>query len=369
MKLERAYWLAWSQISGIGAVSLKKIDRHFGSLEKAWQADAIAFGEIEGLGNRVIKAVRDKRSKIEPEKILEEHLTQNPNFWIPTDREYPRLLLETPSPPPLLYYSGKVEPQENQGITPAIAIVGTRNPTEYGKRWTKKIATALVQHGFTIVSGMAAGVDTVAHHSCLSAKGRTIAVLGTGVDTVYPYSNRQLHQQLQKDGLILSEYTAGTTPERGHFPARNRIIAGLCRATIIIEAPKRSGALITARFANEFGRDVYVLPGSLDNTQSLGCLALLNSGAHVILGIEHLLELLGTMPCLDRLPPQQLELPQLEPNLADIYQLINQESLPLDIIVERIGKNTGEILASLSQLELLDLIVQLPGMRYQIKER
>ena len=367
MELEKAYWLAWSQISGIGAVSLKKIYQHFGSLERAWSASAIAFGEIEGLGNKALRAISQRRSNLNPKKLLQTHLQQNPQFWTPADSAYPLLLLETPSPPPLLYYLGKVIPAENQGLNPAIAIVGTRNPTEYGKRWAKKITQALVGHGWTIVSGMAAGIDTAAHHSCLAANGRTIAVLGTGVDTVYPYSNRLLHQQIQNRGLIVSEYPRGTLPDRGHFPARNRIIAGLCRAVIVIEAPQRSGALITARFANDFGRDVYVLPGSLDNPQSKGCLALLNSGAHVILGIEHLLEMLGTMPCLDVGSTQRPTI-DLKPELELIYRAIGRDSVSLDTIAEQTGQNTGKILAALSELELLDMVTQLPGMRYQIKD-
>ena len=367
MEQEKAYWLAWSQISGIGAVSLKKIYQHFGSLKEAWQAKAIAFSEVEGLNSKALIAIQTGRTQIDTEALINQHLKQNPLFWTPSDESYPRLLLEIPSPPPLLYYLGQVDHQENAGITPMVGIVGTRNPTEYGKRWTKKITQALVKHGFGIVSGMAAGIDTVAHHSCLEAEGRTIAVLGTGVDTVYPYSNTSLHQKLQQKGLIVSEYSAGTKPDRGHFPARNRIIAGLCRAVIIIEAPTRSGALITANYANNFCRDVYVLPGSLDNSQSLGCLALLNSGAHVILGIEHLLEMLGTMPRLDLITPKPKKIPKLEPSLQEIYELINQESVSLDTIVSQTNRNTGEILAVLSQLELMDLIFQLPGMRYQIK--
>ncbi len=367
MEQERAYWLAWSQIPGIGAVSLKKIAQHFSSLKEAWTAPAIAFAEIDGLGNKFLTAIQQGRLHFNPEELIALHLEQNPQFWTPADATYPRLLLEIPSPPPLLYYLGQVEPAENQGTKPMIGIVGTRNPTEYGKRWTRKITQALVNHGFGIVSGMAAGIDTIAHHSCLEANGRTIAVLGTGVDIVYPYSNRALYQQLQTQGLIVSEYPAQTQPDRKNFPARNRIIAGLCRAVLIMEAPKRSGALITARFANDFCRDVYVLPGSLDNTQSLGCLALLNSGAHVILSIEHLLEMLGTMPCLDQIPSTPKSIPNLEPELERIYRLINQESVSLDAIVEQTGQDTSKILAALSQLELMDLVYQLPGMRYQIK--
>jgi len=368
MEQERAYWLAWSQIKGIGAISLKRIYQHFGSLQEAWHAPAIAFSEVEGLNSKMLIAVQQKRDKQYPARLIAQHLEKNPLFWTPAEALYPRLLLEIPSPPPLLHYLGQVEPTENQGMKPMIGIVGTRNPTEYGKRWTRKITQALVSHGFGIVSGMAAGIDTVAHHSCLEAQGRTIAVLGTGVDTVYPYSNQRLYQRLTESGLLISEYPAQTPPDRNNFPARNRIIAGLCRAVLIIEAPKRSGALITARFANDFCRDVYVLPGSLDSSQSLGCLALLNSGAHVILGVEHLLEMLGTMPCLDRLETTSPKpIPDLKPELANIYGLVSQESISIDAIVAQTGLDISHILSVLSQLELMDLVVQLPGMRYQLK--
>jgi DNA processing protein len=364
MEQERAYWLAWSQIEGIGAVSQKKIHQHFGSLQVAWNAPAIAFAEIDGINSKAAVAIQSKpRSKHLPAELFAQHLQQNPHFWTPDDELYPRLLAEIPSSPPLLYYRGQVERGENLGSKPMIGIVGTRDPSEYGKRWTKKITQALVSHGFGIVSGMAAGVDAIAHQTCLEAKGRTIAVLGTGVDLVYPLSNRELYRRLTEQGLIVSEYPAQTQPDRGHFPARNRIIAGLCRAVLIIEAPQRSGALITARFANDFGRDVYVLPGSLDNSRSLGCLALLNSGAHVILGIEHLLEMLGTMPCLDRLPTKPK--PELNSELARIYDLIDRESIAVDAIAEQTGLEINQILAALSELEMMDLVVQLPGMRYQ----
>ncbi|GAB4527307.1 MAG: DNA-processing protein DprA [Pleurocapsa sp.] len=360
-----AYWLAWSQLSGIGSISLKRIYQHFGCLQAAWNAPVADFNQIEGLNSKAIASIAQGRSPINPEKLLQDHLSQNPLFWTPQDPEYPRLLQEIPSPPALLYYRGQVQLKENQGITPLVGIVGTRNPTEYGKRWTKKITTALVKHGFGIVSGMAAGIDAVAHQSCLAAGGRTIAVLGTGVDTVYPYSNRQLYQQIEHQGLIVSEYPAKSKPEKGNFPARNRIIAGLCRAVLIMEAPERSGALITARFANDFCRDVYVLPGSLDNVQAIGCLRLLNNGAQVILSEEDLLEMLGTMPQLDIHSAKVEPLPELEPELNSIFELISSEPVSLDFIVEKTTINTGQILAYLSQLELMGLVSQLPGMQYR----
>jgi DNA processing protein len=386
---ERIYWLAWSQINGVGAVLLQRIEQHFGSLAEAWNAPARTFAEIEGFGNKLIETVANERSRFHPEEFFRNHIQKNPHFWTPADPEYPHLLRETPSPPPVLYYRGQVQLEENQGITPAIAIVGTREPTEYGKRWTRKLSEALAKHGFTVVSGMAAGIDTQAHHGCLAARGRTIAVLGTGVDIAYPSSNQQLYQQIVSQGLILSEYPSGTQPQRGNFPARNRIIAGLCRAVLIMEAPTKSGALITARFANDFGRDVYVLPGSLDNQQAIGCLGLLNRGAHVILNEGHLLEMLGMMPHLDVFLPANIETHfnlnnslspsqgveikkkevrelDLEPELAQILQVISTEPTSFDSIVQKTNLDTGSILALLSQLELMGLVSQLPGMRYQL---
>ncbi|MBE9042440.1 DNA-protecting protein DprA, partial [Oscillatoriales cyanobacterium LEGE 11467] len=276
-----------------------------------------------------------------------------------------------PSPPPVLYYQGQVKPEENAGETPMVAIVGTRYPTEYGRRWTRRLSAVLAKRGFTIVSGMAAGIDSVAHHACIESGGRTVAVFGTGVDVIYPPKNRSLYEQILESGLVLSEYPAGTKPDRAHFPQRNRIVAGLSRATIVTEAPTKSGALITAYIANDFNRDVYALPGSLDNENALGCLGLLSRGANVILGEGHLLEMLGDLPSLDveKSPSTQLEMTpppiDLEPELDRVLQAVPRESTAFDAIVQAAQMEAGTISGALVQLELLGLVTQLPGMRYQ----
>ena len=369
---ERAYWLAWSQVGRVGPILLKRLQQHFGTLAEAWKANAAQLQQVEGFGAQNVAAVTTTRSRIHPEQLLEQHSGKNPHFWTPADADYPRLLLEIPSPPPVLYYRGQVHPQENQGIKPLVGIVGTREPTEYGKRWTRKISTALARHGFTVVSGMAAGIDTEAHLGCLEAGGRTIAVLGTGVDMIYPPRNRNLYEQIQPQGLLVSEYPAGTQPNRVHFPQRNRIIAGLCRAILVMEAPTKSGALITAHQANDFCRDVYVLPGRLDDEQSKGCLGLLSRGAQVILNEGHLLEMLGAIPELDpvvQLPlltqEQPSSMPQLEPELSKVLQALPSEPMPFDVIVQQVGLEAGLVSSALLQLELMGLVSQLPGMRYR----
>jgi len=367
---ERAFWLVWSRIAGIGPVLLRRLQQHFGTLAAAWEAPLAQLREVEGFGLQTVEAVIKERSLLHPEQILRQHEQDNPHFWTPADSaDYPRLLLETPSPPPVLYYRGEVQPEENQGIKPLVGIVGTRNPSEYGKRWTRKISVALAQNGFTVVSGLAEGIDTEAHRGCLEAGGRTLAVLGTGVDVVYPPSNRELYKQILQQGLVLSEYPVGTPPDRAHFPRRNRIIAGISRAVLVMEAPTKSGALITARFANDFCRDVYVLPGSLDNLRSLGCLGLLSKGAQVILSEGHLLEMLGAMPQLDSVEKSKsfepLPLPYLEPELKQVLDAIALECMPFDLIVQQTGYSAGSVSSALLQLELMGLVSQLPGMRYQ----
>jgi DNA processing protein len=383
---DRAFWLAWSQVEGVGPTLLMRLKQHFGDLSRAWNASVDDLVTVEGFGLQTAQIAVQERSRLEPLRLLAQHERENPAFWTPADRDYPQMLLEMPDPPPVLYYAGQVNPLENQGRIPAIAIVGTRKPSDYGRRWTRRIVSALCQAGYPVVSGLASGIDTEAHRTCLQTHGRTIAVLGTGVDVVYPYSNRQLALQIQETGLLLSEYPAGTQPDRVHFPRRNRIIAGLCRAVLVLEAPSRSGALITARLANDYGRDVYALPGSLDNPQSLGCLELVQTGAHLILSEAALLERLNEIPqfrpalqassgeqlsLLDSFgdfPASSLSSPAiatLSPDLQAILNSISQEAIALDHIVERSGLGTDVVLGALLQLELDGFVMQLPGMRYQ----
>lgn len=385
MNQERAYWLAWSRISGIGPIMLKRIGQYFGSLEEAWHTPSKNLIPVEGIGAKMIEAVEDARRKLHPLQFLEEHTKENPNFWTPADEDYPRLLLEIPSPPPVLYYQGQFHPQENQGIIPLIGIVGTREPTEHGKRWTRRLGMILARHGFPVISGMAMGIDGEAHRSCLQSGGRTIAVLGTGLDIVYPNCHRQLHQDIEAQGLLLSEYSKGKGPHRSNFPARNRIIAALSRAILVMEAPEKSGALITARYANEFGRDIYTLPNSPEIEEYQGCLRLLREGAEVIISEKELLAMLGTIPQLDtgvqlslfeQTHPNPSPIPNssstaptpstanLEPILAQVLQFVGYEPTSFDSIVQDCQLNPGTVSASLCQLEIMDLVSQLPGMRY-----
>jgi DNA processing protein len=369
---ERSFWVAWSRVAGVGAILQKRIYLQFGSLKAAWIVTPEELTEVEGIGEQSAIAICTSRDQIQLDRIFKEYESQN--FLTPADADYPRLLFEIPDPPPVLYYRGQLELIREIDRQSAISIVGTRHPSEYGRRWTRKLSKTLVDNGFIVVSGLADGIDTEAHQSCLKAGGKTVAVLGTGVDVVYPYKNRQLYHQLLETGLALSEYPAGTQPDRKHFPQRNRIVAGLSRALIVTEAPERSGALITANLANDYGRDVYVLPGSLDNPNAIGGLKLISKGAQVILEELELLKMIGTIPPLDQVRNSSIQLPllDLEPSLSQVLQAIctiaqesDHASVPFDLIVQTAEMPTASVSSSLLQLELLGLITQVPGMRYQ----
>jgi DNA processing protein len=372
---ERAAWVAWAQISGIGPVSLQRLQQKFGSLAAAWQASPDRLQGVNGIGTAVLKAIATHRSNIDPDEFLQAHIQKNPHFWTPADPQYPRLLKEIPDPPAVLYFRGNAKLLDPEGRIPAVAIVGTRDPSDYAKRWTRKLAGVLAQNDIIVVSGMAEGIDTQAHLGCLEKNGNTIAALGTGTDIAYPPRNQTLHQQISERGLVLSEYPAGTQPNRSHFPRRNRIIAALSRATLVMEAPQRSGALITAYMANDYGRDVYVLPGTLDNPRATGCLGLMTKGAQLILGEGHLLELLGTIPVLDR--PQTtaapVYMPNLSPELSAIFsalqefcQTSGQPSVSFDQLIQGCQQPASAVSSALLQLELLGLVTQLPGMKYAL---
>jgi DNA processing protein len=369
LTIDRPYWLAWAQLPGVGAITIHRLHEHFGDLASAWYASPAELLEVEGLGHLTIEKIFPARQAIEPEEFLTQHLRQNPHFWTPADPNYPQLLLETPTAPAVLYYRGQVDLAENQGNRLTIGIVGTRQPSSYGYKWTQKISVALAEQGFSIVSGLAQGVDTAAHQGCLAVGGRTVAVVGTGLDVVYPAQNQALAEKIWDKGLMVSEYPAGTRPDRGHFPARNRIIAGLSRAVLVMEAPHKSGALITAYLANEFCRDVFVLPGGLDSPQSAGCLGLIGRGAQMILGIDSLMEMLSDIVPIHQPLPIQTSLPlfapDLAPPLAQILAVIGHLPTAFDEIVNHSKLPISEVASGLLELELDSLVTQLPGMQYQ----
>ncbi len=364
----------------MGPVSIKRLWEHFGSLEVAWRASAGDLLAVDGIGLLIAEGITAQRPKLDPEALLAQHEKENKAFWTPADADYPALLFAINDPPPVLYYHGDLRLNDLSGLS--VGIVGTRSPSPYGKRWTQNLSTRLVQAGAVIVSGLAQGIDTYAHESCLQAGGLTVAVVGTGVDRVYPAQNVKLHRQIVETGLVLSEYPDGTGPDRKHFPQRNRIIAGLSRAILVTEAPEKSGALITARLANDYCREVYALPCSLDNEKGLGCLRVIAQGAQMILGEQALIDALVELPPVNVVTPapvktlvageqglstqlrplvETVPVPDLSPFFTQVLNAVSVEPISLDQIVLSAQTNVGEVLGALTYLELLELVTQVPG--------
>lgn len=372
---DRPYWLTWPRVSGVGPHRLKQIYLHFGSLAVAWHASKDELLAVDGIGLKVADAIASQRHRLDPDTVVQEianrAVSNDPSADIlaftPADTDYPDLLWEIPDPPSVLYAKG----QQIDFETRAIAIVGTRSATDYGRRWTRLLAKALAESGLTVVSGMALGIDGEAHTAALDAGGLTLAVVGTGVDVVYPRQHRDLCDRIQTQGAILSEFAPGTPPAKENFPRRNRIIAGLCRTTLVIEAPEKSGAAITAYLANDYNRDVFALPGNLDAPQARGCLKLIQRGASLIMGVEELLEAIGVsrspqQPSLfDAIPaaPQ----PALDgPEQTAIWQALADDTpITFDRLAETTQLDAAQLSSALLMMELNDAIVQLPGMRYQ----
>jgi DNA processing protein len=256
--------------------------------------------------------------------------------------DYPAPLLDLPQPPRTLWYIGDL------GVlaAPCVAIVGTRKSTAYGERIARELAGALSRAGACVISGMARGIDGVAHVAALEANGRTAAVLGTGVDIAYPPSHRALHARIATSGLLLSELTPGAHSHGGSFPQRNRLIAALARLTIIIEAPRTSGALGTARHAVELGRDVAVVPGPIDSPQSEGSNTLMREGAHPITCVADALSLLGLTPVLRTLADPE------DPDQALVWRALREGPADLDTICHRASLPVQRCLAAVTALEL-----------------
>ncbi len=361
---DRPFWLAWNRIRGVGPHRMKRLVQQLGSLQQAWDADVEQLQQVEGIGGQVAETIRGERQRLDPEQVLTQATAAGIPLLTPADSGYPALLWEIPDPPPVLYVLGD-QPQ----WAPTVAIVGTRAPTAYGRRWTEQIARALTEAGCVIVSGLAAGVDGVAHQACLQAGGHTIAVLGTGVDQIYPARHRQLYRQIRSQGTLVSEFPPGTQPAKENFPRRNRVIAGLCRTTLVMEAPERSGALITAYLANDYNRDVYALPGNIDVAEARGCLKLIRNGASPILSIEELiadLELIPTQLSLGEGVALNSDAPPLlKGDQETIWQALDHEPLSLDALAQRTQLEIEILSSTLLIMELEGWVVQMPGMRYQ----
>jgi DNA processing protein len=353
----KKYWIGFNLVRGIGAVRFHQILSYFGDLSLAWDAPAEAFKQA-GLPERALQNFLRLRAEIDLDELYESILEQNITVLTTQDEDYPHLLQEIDQPPPVLYLRGSLLPADDL----AVAVVGTRRVSAYGRQVAQDTAYFLAGHGLTIVSGMARGVDALAHQAALRAGGRTIAVLGSGVDVIYPPENRKLAEEIIDNGALVSDYPLGTQPEGINFPPRNRIISGLSLASIVVEAGERSGALITADFAVEQGREVFAVPGNVLSPMSRGTNRLIQKGACALVSPQDVLDVLD----LERVTEHQAARQVLPADTteAKILQVMDYDPMHVDDICAAVSMPVDKISAALTMMELKGLVQHVGGMRY-----
>ena len=354
---EKKYWIGFNLVRGIGAVRFQQILSFFGDLSLAWNAPAEAFREA-GLPERALNNFLRLRNETDLDALFDSIQQKDVQVLTLLDDDYPKLLKQIDQAPPVLYVRGSLLPADDF----AIAMVGTRRISAYGQQVTRDTSLYLAGHGLTIVSGLARGVDALAHQSALQAGGRTIAVLGSGADVIYPPEHRQLAEAIIENGAIISDYPLGTQPEGVNFPPRNRIISGLSLATVVVEAGERSGALITADFAVEQGRDVFAVPGNILSPSSKGTNRLIQKGAYALVSPQDVLDVLELSQVEDyqaarkALPADTTE--------AKILQSMDYEPVHVDEICNEVGLAVEKVTAALTMMELKGLVQHVGGMRY-----
>lgn len=356
---DKRYWIGFTLIKGIGAVRFQRLLERFGDAESAWGAAPAELAQA-GLSLKLIERIVAVREKVELDRIWDQIQTKGIQVLTWLDESYPRRLKEIEQPPPVLYLRGELIPED----TWAVAIVGTRRVTPYGRQVTEEIAAFLAANGVTVVSGLARGVDAIAHSAAIKAGGRTLAVLGSGVDRIYPPENRAIAEQIFEHGAVLSDYAPGTPPESSNFPPRNRIISGLSMAVVVIEAGETSGALITAEFAAEQGREIFAVPGNILAPQSKGTNKLIQRGALPLLSASDIMQALN-LTRVGQHKAAQKTLPADDVE-AKLLAAIGDEPLHVDEIRNQTDLPVEKVSATLVMMELKGMVRQVGNMHYVV---
>lgn len=357
--------LRWSLVDGVGAKTYARLIEHFGSAAAAWEASARSLTSINGISAAKADRIASLRPKIELQRELDAICAAGVTLSCAADEDFPIGLSRLPDAPIVLYVRGSLEPTD----AVAIAIVGTRHCSIYGREQTQRFGEALAELGLTVVSGLARGVDSFAHRGALNVHGRTLAIIGTGLDQIYPPEHLDLADEISEHGAVISELPMSTAPKRENFPARNRLIAGLTLGTLVIEAPQRSGALITARLASEYNREVFAIPGRINEPAAHGANALIrDSAAKLVMTAEDVLSELGDTGAILR--PEVDEAaesdaasgemlwnrPLLSPAEEAVVGALHGSALEQDVLLRTVDFPVGDVLAAVTMLELKRMV-------------
>ncbi len=352
-----AYWIGFNKARGIGPARLRALLDTFGDVAAAWHAPADALREV-GLDRRSVQNLVELRGRLDLEAELARVRKAGVTVLTWDDPRYPMRLKAINDPPPVLYLRGELRPEDDFGV----AVVGTRGLSNYGREAARSIASGLAEAGVTIISGLARGIDAVAHRAALDAGGRTLGVLGCGVDVIYPWENRHIATDLMQCGALISEYPLGTQPEATNFPPRNRIVSGLSRGVVVIEAGEQSGALITARFAAEQGRDVFAVPGSIFARNSAGAHRLIRDGAVPVTCANDILEALN-LERVEEHAQARLAFPA-DPVEAKLLEHLADDPVHVDELSRATGLPIATVTATLALMELKGMARGAGGMTY-----
>jgi DNA processing protein len=354
-------WLRLTLVPGVGSRTLQSLLDRFGSPGEVFQASLSELREVDGVGQKVSAAIGEGRHSPDAERELQRCRELGVDLLLREDASFPESLRAIPDPPGLLYVRGRIEERDNI----AVAIVGSRRCTMYGRQQAERLAATLARAGLTIISGLARGIDAAAHQGALAAGGRTIAVLGTGLANVYPPEHHDLAQRVAASGALISEYALDQAPLAGLFPQRNRLISGLSSGVIVIEATRTSGSLHTARHAMEQGREVFAVPGRIDSLASEGCHDLIRDGVTLIRNADDVLDALGPLIQPVQRSDSDTVLNPRELTLSDqerrILNLITTEPVHQDEVLRSADLEPSRVLATLTVLEMKRFIRRLPG--------
>jgi DNA processing protein len=358
--MEHYWWFALKSVPLVGNVTFRRLLEQFDSPEQVFRATEIELARVRGVSAPAVTSIKGHDYRAFAERECEAVARTGTGVVTFLAENYPKVLLEIPDPPPFLYVKGEL-----RGSETAVAMVGSRRASTYGILTTTRLAAELAGHGVTVVSGMARGVDTAAHRGALSAGGRSIGVLGCGIDVRYPPENRKLFEEMAEKGALVSEFPMGTSPLAENFPRRNRIISGISRGVLVVEATENSGSLITAQFALEQGRDVFAIPGNINSVSSRGANRLIKQGAKLVECVEDILEELPDRPGRTG---DAVTVPDfgLTPREAALYTLLAESPLHIDELIVKSSLTAGEVSATLLRLELKGAVMPLSGKIFAI---
>jgi DNA processing protein len=362
---EYAPWLALARVKGLGCASFKRVAEHFGDPTRVFYVSERELTRVPGLDKSAIDGLRNFSEWDDVRKELRRAVEFGSRILPFNAPNYPARLRLIPDPPPFVYVRGEVRAEDEK----AVAVVGSRSASDYGVRITRDLCQGLASLGFTVVSGMARGIDGEAHESTLEAGGRTIAVLGSGVDVAYPPEHEGLYRRICESGAILSELPMGTPPFSYNFPSRNRLISGLSLGVVVVEATEKSGSLITAGMALEQGREVFAVPGEAGASRSRGTHRLIRQGAKLVESVEDIVEeiapqLLARYGDRQKSPEPSL-LPSMSLEARKVFELILGQPLQIDEVIQRSGLSPAKVSEILLELEIKGLLKQLPGKRFK----